>query len=68
MKALYAKLRDHFQKILGVAGATLLTLDLTSLSGYANQFLTPRIAQKVGIALFVLITVRAWYVTSHANK
>ena len=67
MKALYIKLRDHFQKIAGTIGALLLALDLTSLKGYADQFLTPRIAQKVGVALFVFITARAWYVTYRAK-
>lgn len=63
LKALYAGFRNHFIKIVGSIGATLLTLDLTLLKGYADQFLTERIAQKVGVALFVLVTARAWYVT-----
>lgn len=67
LQAIYGKVRDHFIKIVSAIGMTLVSLDLSGYSDgvkeTAEQYLGANIAHKVGIALFVLLFLRASFVT-----
>lgn len=68
MKAIgrtYRLIVDHLGKVLSGIGAGLMSLDLAGqadqIKHYADHYLGMKGAQRVGLALFVLLFIRTWY-------
>jgi hypothetical protein len=65
IKKIYNKVAGHIGKIMGAAGAALLSADISGygdqIRTYAGQYLGDNAVKKIGIAIFVLLTARTWY-------
>src|SRR5215472_11838747 len=65
-------IRGHIITILSTTSATILSLDLVGMADglrhFAHDYLGPRGAQKVGVALFALIAVRSVFFTWNMRR
>lgn len=61
----YRSLVDHLTKVLGAAGASLMSLfafiDPASLRSNAELYLGQHAAEKMGAVLFALVVIRGFY-------
>jgi hypothetical protein len=72
LRKTYRAIADHVGKILSGIGAALVSIDIAGygdqMKQYAAQYLGDKSAQKVGVALFVLLFLRTLYTGWKANQ
>ncbi len=72
LKCIYTKAVDHLGKLLSIAGATFIGLDVAgmadSIKAFAGEYLGDKAAQKVGMLLFLLLLLRTTYTGMVAQR